>query len=115
MVMLAWLGKNKNEDCIVKIQFPGLSLCSAWILVARFVTADAGAGKKTFGKTFYSPVFTKLSLASDISSRLKFSWQRQLPDRPSQCSSLTLKLQDYWNWDALRKVYSKSVSGDSVG
>lgn len=22
MVMLAWLGKNKNEDCIVKTQFP---------------------------------------------------------------------------------------------
>lgn len=22
MVMLAWLGKNKNEDCIVRIQFP---------------------------------------------------------------------------------------------
>lgn len=54
-----------------------LSLCSAWILVARYVTGDHGAGKKTFGRTFYSPVFTKLSPASDISSRLKFSSQTQ--------------------------------------
>lgn len=72
---LAGKGQERGLHCEDKISC--LLLCSAWTLVARCITGDAGPGKKTFGRTFHSPVFTKLSPASDISSRLKFSSQRQ--------------------------------------
>lgn len=45
--------------------------------MARHITGNAGAGKKTIGRIFDRPVLTKLSLASDMSSRLKFPLQRQ--------------------------------------
>lgn len=70
-------GKEQERGLHCEDTISCLLLCSAWILVAKYITGNAGAGKKTFGRTFHSPASIKLSLASDVSSRLKFSLQKQ--------------------------------------